>query len=259
VALITFGISALLVSRLSARARNERTKAEQRRVEMEKLCELSLKLLFLDKGPAYGPQIVDLIQRLFSCEIVTLFDSASLAIHEWSSDPETSLKTLTRVACVTGQEVEQPETDTWVRLLRFHGRVIGALALRGKELSATATNALASLSSICMERARSFESESRAAAERRAEELRNAVLDALAHEFKTPLTVISTASNGLLAMDGLLALQRDKLSNVDHEAKWLNEMTTHVLRASRLEVEIARQLEQNSAAKTETANKSVGA
>ena len=167
VALITFEISALLVSRLSARARNERTKAEQRRVEMEKLCELSLKLLFLDKGPAYGPQIVDLIQRLFSCEIVTLFDSASLAIHEWSSDPETSLKTLTRVACVTGQEVEQPETDTWVRLLRFHGRVIGALALRGKELSATATNALASLSSICMERARSFESESRAMAERR--------------------------------------------------------------------------------------------
>ena len=67
---------------------------------------------------------------------------------------------------------------------------IGAVALRGPELDRLTIVAVASLAAIALERARSFEKESRAEAAHQTEQLRTAVLDALAHAFKTPLTAI---------------------------------------------------------------------
>jgi two-component system sensor histidine kinase KdpD len=164
-----------------------------------------------------------------------LFDVDSGAIHCTAEGRDLALETLTRRACLEDRDAELPQANTWVRVLRLDGRAIGSLGLRGKEFSALTTQALASLAAISLQRARSFEAESRAIAEKRAEELRTAVLDSLAHDFKTPLTVIRTASNGLLAMDGLIASQREMLSLVDHEATKLTEITTQLLRASRLE------------------------
>ena len=69
---------------------------------------------------------------------------------------------------------------------------------RGPELDRLTIVAVASLTAIALERARSFEKESRAEAAHQTEQLRTAVLDALAHAFKTPLTAILTASSGLL-------------------------------------------------------------
>jgi two-component system, OmpR family, sensor histidine kinase KdpD len=57
--------------------------------------------------------------------------------------------------------------------------------------------------------------ESRAQAARQTEQLRTAVLDALAHQFKTPLTVARTASSGLLAVKGLSELQRELVATID--------------------------------------------
>jgi two-component system, OmpR family, sensor histidine kinase KdpD len=62
---------------------------------------------------------------------------------------------------------------------------------------------------IALERARALQKEARAQAARQTEQLRTAVLDALAHEFKTPLTVARTASSGLLAVGGLSELQAE--------------------------------------------------
>jgi two-component system sensor histidine kinase KdpD len=78
-------------------------------------------------------------------------------------------------------------------------RPVGAVALCGTEMTQLTATALASLSAIAMERARVIEKQSHAEAARQAEQLRTAVLDALAHKFKTPLAVIRTASSGLPA------------------------------------------------------------
>ena len=72
-------------------------------------------------------------------------------------------------------------------------------------MSDLSAQALASLCAIALERARARQMQSQAEAERQAEKLRTAVLDALAHKFKTPLTVIRTAVSGLPAAAEIVA------------------------------------------------------
>jgi len=244
VALCVFELTALLVSRLSARAQTQASTANQRHSELEKLYELSRQLLLLNKESESASQTVKLIQRIFPSEAVMLFDVRSEAVHSAFECRDLPLENLTRKACLEERDVELPEANAWVRVLWLEGCVIGSLGLRGKEFSALMTKALASLAVISLERARSFEAESRATADKRTEELRTAVLDSLAHEFKTPLTVIRTASNGLLAMDGLGPSQREMLNLVDHEATKLTDITTKLLRASRLEKRIPERVSE---------------
>jgi two-component system sensor histidine kinase KdpD len=102
-------------------------------------------------------------------------------------------------------------------------------------LNPVIVDAVASLSFIALERALSLDKETRADAARKAEELRTAVLDALAHAFKTPLTAIRTASSGLLEMGSLAAPTWELVSLIDEEAERLNTLATRLLQMARLD------------------------
>ena len=92
------------------------------------------------------------------------------------------------------------------RVLRLGGAAIGALVVRGEQ-TALMSDALASMAAAAFERYRCFEKETRAQAAHHSEQLRTAVLDSLAHAFKTPLTAILTASSGMLELGGLTPSQ----------------------------------------------------
>jgi two-component system sensor histidine kinase KdpD len=62
-------------------------------------------------------------------------------------------------------------------------------------------------------------------------------MDALGHEFKTPLTTVQTASSGLLELGGLTESQRDLAQLIDEEALRLSELCTRLLLTSKLEAE----------------------
>jgi two-component system sensor histidine kinase KdpD len=102
-------------------------------------------------------------------------------------------------------------------------------------LTGATVNALASLTAIALERAHSFERESRAEAERQSEQLRTTVLDALAHEYKTPLTAVRTATSGLIEMGGLSTTQSELITLIDSETSRLTDLTTRLLQMSRLD------------------------
>src|SRR6202012_4996100 len=82
-----------------------------------------------------------------------------------------------------------------IRLLSGNGgtAVIGFEGLR----NTTVAEPLAALATLMIERSNAFRRASQAAAATEAEMLRGAILDALAHEFKTPLAIILTAAGGL--------------------------------------------------------------
>jgi two-component system sensor histidine kinase KdpD len=109
------------------------------------------------------------------------------------------------------------------------------IGLIGEGLSPLTADALASLVAIAMERARSLERESQAEAERKIEELRTAVLDALAHEYKTPLTSLRAAAGGLIEIGHLNPVQLELISLIDSEVSRLDLLTTRLLRMSRLD------------------------
>src|SRR5208283_3675401 len=77
VALGSFEISGLLVSRLSSREQITSREAQLQRTSMEQLYELSRSTLLINLHQSPGPQLAHLIQRIFSAEGVAIFDVSS--------------------------------------------------------------------------------------------------------------------------------------------------------------------------------------
>jgi two-component system sensor histidine kinase KdpD len=145
----------------------------------------------------------------------------------------------------SGQDRDDASARTSQRILRVGTTPIGAIVLRGWEVVPALADAVASLTALALERARSLDKESRAEAGRQTEQLRTAVLDGLAHAFKTPLTAILTASSGLLEIGALTTMQRELISLVDQEANMLNQLTTRLLQTASLEAQEVRLRREN--------------
>ena len=235
IALGAFEISALVVSRLSSKEQRNAREATRQRTGMEQLYELSRSTLLLDLHQAPGPQLVQIIRRIFDVESVALYD-AHLGrldrIGNWSSDEWE----LAKDCYLLDAAHDDSFTATSQRVLRMGMTSIGGFAIRG-EVSPLIVNALTSLAAITFERFRSYEKESRAEAAQQSEQLRTAVLDSLAHAFKTPLTAIQTASSGLLEMGGLNSEQGELAVLIEDEAVQLNGLCTRLLQTARIEAQ----------------------
>ncbi|MGD0361909.1 MAG: ATP-binding protein, partial [Bryobacteraceae bacterium] len=127
------------------------------------------------------------------------------------------------------------ETGTWYCVLRLGARAVGGLALHETRMTQLVATALASLSAVALERARALRREAGAEAARQTEQLRTAVLDALAHQFKSPLTVARTASSGLLAVGGLSELQTELVTVIDQQVCMLDHLASRLLSAAMLD------------------------
>jgi two-component system sensor histidine kinase KdpD len=235
VALVTFEIAALTVSRLSTRAQGQARAEALQRAEVEKLYELSRRILLLDRRQTIGPQIVSLIQDIFRTESAALFDATSARMDAAGSRAD-DLEKLARDAYFQDRTLEGADSHTWAHVLRLGSKPAGAIALRGPELRRLTIVPIASLAAIALERARSFDKEIGAEAARQTEQLRTAVLDSLAHAFKTPLTAIWTASSGLLQGGRLSADDVELATLIDEQADHLNRLASELLQMARIDI-----------------------
>jgi two-component system sensor histidine kinase KdpD len=238
VALATFEITALTVSRLSVRARDQARAEERQRLQVQKLYDLSRRVLFVDRQRTIGPQIVSLVQETFDTESVALFDATSARVD--ATGPRAGeLEELAQSAYFMDGPVEGGAGAS-AQPLRLGSKPVGAIAFGGPELDRPTVAAIASLAAIALERARSFEKESRAEAARQTEQLRTVVLDGLAHAFKTPLTAILTASSGLLEAGRLSPGDGELTALIDDQACHLNRLTTELLQMARIDASEVR-------------------
>ena len=111
IALATFEITALTVSRLSTRAQDKARAEARQRAEVEKLYELSRRILYLDRRLTIGPQIVSLIQEIFRTESVALFDAA-LARLDATGTGANDLEELARSAYFQDSALEGADAHT---------------------------------------------------------------------------------------------------------------------------------------------------
>ena len=233
VALVSFQICALLVSRLSSREQRMARDANYQRIQMKKLYELSRGILLFDLHSPPGPQLVQLIRRTFYADDVAIFDADIARLdHEgtWSLEEQQ----IARAAYFSDRNEDDRDIRTTQRVIRIGSSLIGAIAIRG-EVDPLIANAVASLAAIAFERHRSYKKEALAENAKQAEQLRAAVLDALAHAFKTPLTVICTASSGLQEMGTLDKTEAELAELINQEAVNLNQLCTRLLQTAKLE------------------------
>jgi two-component system sensor histidine kinase KdpD len=233
VALATFEVTALTISRLHGREMRVAREAARHRAGMEQLYELSRNSLLLDLRQPQGPQLAVLIHRIFNARAVALYD-ANLSRQDRMGDWEAGEEDLARECYLRDASQDDASTQTWQRILRAGPGPVGALVVRGK-LNPLVVDALASLAAIAIDRHQWFDKEERTETAKKGEQLRATVMDALAHEFKTPLTAVQTASSGLLELGGLTEPQRDLVTLIDGEAVRLNKLCTQLLKTAKLE------------------------
>lgn len=199
----------------------------------ERLFQFTRSTLHMDLNEAPGQQLAELVQEIFSVEAAAIYDADLGEIYQagiWHDDPQEMAQ--------TAYHFESSDDDLQTG---FHRRVVslgsvpvGSLIVRG-EADPLVLTFVSSLIAITFDRYRALANESRIEAERRAEQLRTAVLDGLAHAYKTPLTAIRAASTGLAEMGGLSPAQSELVSLIAEQAELLNELTTRLLSTARLE------------------------
>jgi len=235
VALGSFEVSALLVSRLSSRERLTSREAQLQRTSMEQLYELSRSTLLINLHKPPGPQLVHLIQRIFAAEAVAIFDAnsgTSDVAGNWTPGEEEIAK-----ECYLAQaDDEDYATHTSRRLLRVGAESIGAMAIRG-DLGTLVVDALTSLTAVTLDRCVFFAKESQVEAAHQSERLRAAVLDSLAHAVKTPLTAIQSASAGIAEVGKLNHAQEELVGLIEDETSKLTLLSTRLLQTAQLEAD----------------------
>lgn len=233
--LFVFILTALVISRLSARVTEHARSSDSWGGQMQDLYEFTRRTLQMNLHVEPGLQLAELVQEIFALEAVVIFDAD---LHEtyqagyWNVDPQE----LAQSVYYFESSDDDAESGISRRVLRLGTVPIGAIVMRG-ETSPLTNNAIASLIAITFDRYRAFANESRIETERQTEQLRATVLDALAHEYKTPLTAIRAASTGLSEMGKLSAGQADLVSLISEQTDLLSELTTKLLTTARLDAD----------------------
>jgi two-component system, OmpR family, sensor histidine kinase KdpD len=116
------------------------------------------------------------------------------------------------------------------------GKTLGSFGVCGAILSKETLGTIATLIAIAIGRARTIELLSQSKAARENERFKSALLDAIAHDFKTPLTAIKLAATSLLEELSFSGKQgRELLVIVDEECDRLNRVVGEAIDMARLD------------------------
>jgi two-component system sensor histidine kinase KdpD len=233
-ALITFLATALVITRLASKARQEARNADARRKDLSRLYELSSRLVSVRPEAAVKREYLGVFRDIYGLRAVCLFDGAAAAVG-CDGGSENDLADRTRAAYISDRDYHDSEKRISVRCLRVAGRAIGAVGFEGLRDAESTAGPLSMLAAAMIQRAHYFETASEAAAAAQVELLRSAILDAFAHQFKTPLAAILTAAGSLREIGPLVPEQRDMVETIETQVTGLGRLTTRLLRMARLD------------------------
>ena len=236
VALFAFLATSLTASQLSARAKRRAVEAEERRGEVERLYALSRGLLLIDNSQPVAKQIVQQISQTCEIPTVALYVRGTGELYR-SGLTEADVDVKLRDAAVRSAVLKEDGTNLIVTPIRLGGEPIGSIALTGSALSDAALQSLLNLVAIGLERANSQKAVTQAEVARQSEELKSTLLDAIAHEFKTPLTSIKAVTTDLLSgtPDSLQPHQHELISIADESTDRLSKLVTDAIQLARIE------------------------
>jgi two-component system sensor histidine kinase KdpD len=205
----------------------------RQRVEMERLYELSRALMLVDERSDIGSQISQKIAQVFDVAGVAVFDRTVDRIYRTgeidSVIPDVKLKD----SALQNTASHNPESHLSILPLSLGREPVGSLAIHGGSISDTALHAIGNLAAIVMERSLAEIAARRMETARENEAMKSMLLDALAHEFKTPLTSIKAAASSIL--DQQRATQEELVTVIEEESDRLDLLVSETIRMARIE------------------------
>lgn len=239
VALVSFLVTSLVITKLVSRIRAEATISELQKNRIDRLYNLAQQLLALEPETAVGERLLQPFAGVFGTRAVCIFDAETGELHTVGQS-RSHLPECTRAAFIQEQDSDNPLSEVSVRRLRVGGKTTGAMGFEGLEDPELTAGPLISLATVSQERTRAFQRASESAAAAQTEVYRSAILDALADEFKTPLATILAAAGGIRETGSLRAEQLEMTETVESEALRLGSLTSRLLRVARLDREDVR-------------------
>ena len=234
VAMVAFLAAALVGGELSARARRHARAAIRRQLELERLYALGRAIL-LDAGDRpVAPRLARRVAEAFELQAVTLYDVGTGREHMGGPEDLPIPPEVVKTALAGEAPARSAGPNLRFSVVQLGGKPAGVLALRGA-VSDTAADAISGLVAIGLERAHIQEVENRAEAARQSGELKSTLLDAIAHEFKTPLTSIKAAVTTILADGSGVDQHQELLHIVDEETDRMVNLVSDAIQMSRIE------------------------
>jgi two-component system, OmpR family, sensor histidine kinase KdpD len=235
VALLSFILTAVVGSSLSARAHSRAGEADRRRQEVERLYALSQCLL--GEGELeLSPAIPQHIMESFDADSTAIFLSAKREVHRAGGDSPQIDEGRLRLAALGKDLPADGQNNIWFAPLRSGVRVIGSVGISGPPVSKGTMGALGCLVAAAIERAGAIEHAAKMEAERQSEQFKSVMLDAIAHDFRTPLTGIKTSVTALLTdLEFDKEQKKELLAIIDEESDRIDKLLDKASEIARLE------------------------
>ena len=238
VALFSFLATSLIASRLSAKAERRTLELLARQQDLEKLYTFSRSILLIGPGEAFSKQLARSLADVFGFRALVLYDRRGDSMYRAGPDDFEGLEDQLRDAARNGTSYSDNEGTRVITAVRLGSEPIASLALQGRHMPDAVLQGIANLVAIGLERARAQEMAHQIEAARQSEQLRTTLIDAMAHEFKTPLTSIKAVTTSLLASpEQSPATRTELLRAADEEADHLRDLIDDSIELARLDVE----------------------
>src|SRR5665213_4616795 len=242
VALFVFMVTAITASKLSASARKRAAEAQARRIEVERLYQLSLSLMLIDNTSQLGPQVAASVRKQSGFFAVAFCDRQTSEIFFAGIEDQRIEQDMLRSVAIgdaawfVSRKASTPVSiEAIVVPVALGGRMLGSLGAIGPSLSEPAVQAIANLVATAIEHAGQQSALGRLEVARRNEQLRSTLLDALAHDFLTPLTSIKSSITTVRSEYSHDLEEDEFLAVVEEETDRLGEMINETTDMARIE------------------------
>jgi len=236
IALAVLLVTAIAAGQLAARARRKQIFAEQRQREMEKLYQLVNTLL--DSGAPEGDatEMARKVVTIFGLEGVALYSTQSRQIVRAGPGAGVICDDALQQAAAFGCQIGQPGSALLITPIWHGGELAGSVGINGAGLSPPLLEAIAGRIGLGLARLYAIEKTTQAEVARRSEEMKSAVLDALAHEIRNPLNSVKIAATALLsARIGNELNEREMLTIIDEEVDRMDRFIDEAVQLARME------------------------
>jgi two-component system sensor histidine kinase KdpD len=197
--------------------------------------DFSRGLILGKEDYGFTQQIVKQVVDSFQVRNACFYDSVTTTMTKFDESAAALNEKMMVQAAASGSIWRDPAADVIVVPVKLGGARLGSLAIVGETIpSEVALQAIAQLVAIAIERARVREVSARMEVTRQNEQLKSTLLDALAHEFKTPLTSVKGATTTLLSSSLSPADQRALLAIVDEEADRMTLLVSDSIELARM-------------------------
>ena len=236
VALFSFLTTSLIASRLSVEAKRRALDAVARQQDVERLYTFSRAILLIDNSEPFPRQLVRILADTFQLSAVVLYERRTEEFYRAGPSEFDGLDDQLRDAALQGTSFSDAQHNRVITAVRLGSEPIAGLALQGSPMQDSVLQGIANLVAIGLERARAQDLASQIEAARQSEKLRTTLLDAMAHEFKTPLTSVMAATTSLRSDPDQPRESRTELVRIaDEEAKHLNALIDDAVEMGRLD------------------------